>query len=170
MQETPDGLAYIGKSPTGEGLYLITGDSGMGLTHGTLGAMIVSDQILGRENAWAKTYDPSRKPVTAETIKEDANTSAQYLDLVTGGDVSDVGQIPNGEGAVIRRGLHKVAVYKAPDGAVREMSAVCTHLKCIVHWNPTEKSWDCPCHGSRFSCDGKVVMGPATLDLPPAGG
>ena len=169
VQETPDGLAYIGKSPTGDGLYLITGDSGMGLTHGTLGAMIVADQVLGRENAWAKTYDPSRKPVTADTIKEDANTTAQYLDLVTGGDVSDVGQIPNGEGAVLRRGLHKVAVYKGPDGAVRELSAVCTHLKCIVHWNPAEKSWDCPCHGSRFSCDGKVLMGPATKDLPPAG-
>ena len=170
VQETPDGLAYIGKSPTGEGLYLITGDSGMGLTHGTLGAMIVTDQILGRANAWAKAYDPSRKPVTAETIKEDANTSAQYLDLVTGGDVSDVSQIAVGEGAVIRRGLHKVAVYRAPDGGVREMSAVCTHLKCIVHWNPAEKSWDCPCHGSRFSCDGKVLMGPATKDLPAVGG
>ncbi len=170
VQETPDGLAYIGKSPTGEGVYLITGDSGMGLTHGTLGAMIVSDLVLGRQNAWAKTYDPSRKPVTAEGIEDNANTAAQYLDLVTGGDVKDVGQIPNGEGAVIRRGLHKVAVYKAPDGAVREMSAVCTHLKCIVHWNPTEKSWDCPCHGSRFSCDGKVLMGPATSDLPAAGG
>ena len=168
VQETPDGLAYIGKSPTGDGLYLITGDSGMGLTHGTLGAMIVSDQILGRENPWASVYDPSRKPVTAETIKEDANTSAQYLDLVTGGDVSDVAEIPRGEGAVVRRGLHKVAVYKSPEGAVRELSAVCTHLKCIVHWNPAEKSWDCPCHGSRFSCEGKVVMGPATKDLPPA--
>ena len=170
VQETPDGLAYIGKSPTGDGLYMVTGDSGMGLTHGTLGAMIVSDQILGRANTWAKVYDPARKPVTAQTIKEDANVAAKYLELVTGGDVSDAGQIPNGEGAVIRRGLHKVAVYKAPDGAVREMSAVCTHLKCIVHWNPVEKSWDCPCHGSRFSCDGKVVMGPATKDLPPAAG
>jgi glycine/D-amino acid oxidase-like deaminating enzyme/nitrite reductase/ring-hydroxylating ferredoxin subunit len=170
VQETPDGLAYIGKSPTGDGLYLITGDSGMGLTHGTLGARIVVDQMLGRTNAWAKVYDPHRRPVTAETIKEDANTSAQYLDLVTGGDVSDASQIPKGEGAVVRRGLHKVAIYKAPDGAVREMSAVCTHLKCIVHWNPAEKSWDCPCHGSRFSCEGKVVMGPATKDLPAAAG
>ncbi len=168
VQETPDGLAYIGKSPTGEGLFLITGDSGMGLTHGTLGARIVTDQILGRENLWAKAYDPHRRPVTADTVREDANTSAQYLDLVTGGDVGDASQIPAGEGAVIRRGLHKVAVYKSPEGAVREMSAVCTHLKCIVHWNPAEKSWDCPCHGSRFSCDGKVVMGPATKDLPAA--
>jgi glycine/D-amino acid oxidase-like deaminating enzyme/nitrite reductase/ring-hydroxylating ferredoxin subunit len=170
VQETPDGLAYVGKSPTGDGLYLITGDSGMGLTHGTLGAMIVADQILGRTNVWATVYDPHRRPVTTETIKEDANTAAQYLDLVTGGDVSDVAHIPAGEGAVIRRGLHKVAVYKSPDGAVREMSAVCTHLKCIVHWNPIEKSWDCPCHGSRFSCDGRVVMGPAIKDLPPAAG
>ncbi len=170
VQETADGLAYIGKSPTGDGLYLITGDSGMGLTHGTLGAMIVSDLILGRPNAWAAVYDPARKPVTAELMKENVNTSAQYLDLVTGGDVKDVAQIPVGEGAVVRRGLHKVAVYRAPDGGLREMSAVCTHLDCIVHWNPTEKSWDCPCHGSRFSCEGKVLMGPAVDDLPPAGG
>ena len=170
VQETPDGLAYIGKSPTGDGLYLITGDSGMGLTHGTLGAMIVTDLILGKPNAWSKVYDPARRPLTAETIKENANTSAQYLDLVSGGDVSSVGQIPPGEGAVIRRGLHKVAVYKAADGATTELSAVCTHLKCIVHWNPAEKSWDCPCHGSRFSCDGKVLMGPAVDDLPAAAG
>ena len=169
VQETPDGLAYIGPSPTGPGIYLITGDSGMGLTHGTLGAMIVSDLVLGHANPWAKTYDPSRKPVTVETVQENANTSAQYLDLVTGGDVSDVAEIPNGEGAVVRRGLHKVAVYKSPEGAVREMSAVCTHLKCIVHWNPTEKSWDCPCHGSRFSCQGHVLMGPAVDDLPAVG-
>ena len=168
VQETPDGLAYLGHSPTGDGLYLITGDSGMGLTHGTLGAMLVADQILGKESPWAKAYEPSRKPVTLGELKEDANTSAQYLDLVTGGDVSDVAQIPVGEGAVIRRGLHKVAVYKTPEGGVRELSAVCTHLKCIVDWNPAEKSWDCPCHGSRFSPEGHVVMGPATKDLPPA--
>ena len=73
--------------------------------------------------------------------------------------------IPRGEGHVIRQGLHKIAVYRADDGTIHQCSAVCTHLKCIVEWNSAEKSWDCPCHGSRFDPYGKVLNGPAISDL-----
>jgi Rieske Fe-S protein len=93
----------------------------------------------------------------------------QYKDLVTPGDVKSEEEIPKGSGAVVRSGMSKVAVYRDDAGAVHRCSAVCTHLKCIVQWNGIEKSWDCPCHGSRFDAYGKVVMGPAIDNLPEMG-
>ena len=166
VNEPADYLGFIGKAPTsGEDVYVITGDSGMGLTHAGLGAILVTDLIQNRHNLWTALYDPTRTPIDKDFVTENANTMSQYVDLITGGDVKSADDIAPGEGAVIRHGLHKVAVYKDPAGKVSECSAVCTHLACIVHWNPAEKSWDCPCHGSRFSPEGKVLMGPAISDL-----
>ncbi len=102
-----------------------------------------------------------------EFAKENLNVAAQYTDLVTGGEVSNVEEIAAGSGAILRRGLTKVAVYRDEGGALHERSAVCTHLGCIVDWNAAEKSWDCPCHGSRFDIDGAVLAGPATKPLEP---
>jgi Rieske Fe-S protein len=125
--------------------------------------------IQGRDNPWAKLYEPRRKSLGKESLKEfvveNLNVAKQYVDLVTGGDVSSVDEIAPGEGAVIRRGLSKIAVYKDESGAVTERSAICPHLDCVVHWNSGEKTWDCPCHGSRFDCSGKVIEGPAVSDL-----
>ena len=167
VQEPADGEAFIGRAPTkGENVYVITGDSGMGLTHGTLGAVLVSDLIRGKKNEWETLYDPSRKETNAEWVTENVNTAAQYKDYVTGSDVAAETDIPVGEGAVMRHGLKKIAVYRESEDKVHRMSAVCPHLYGIVHWNPVEKSWDCPCHGSRFDCHGKAVMGPAIDDLP----
>ncbi len=166
VQEPADYVAFIGKAPTkNPNVYVITGDSGMGLTHGALGAKLLTDLILGRENPWAKLYDPSRKTMTADFAKENANTLKQYKDWVSSGDVKSTDEIPTGEGALLREGLKKVAVYKDPTGAIHKCSATCTHLACIVQWNSTEKTWDCPCHGSRFDPTGKVLMGPAIDDL-----
>jgi Rieske Fe-S protein len=100
-----------------------------------------------------------------EFAKENLNVAAQYRDYITPGEVSSPDEIPPGSGAVIRRGRHKVAVYRDDSGTVHERSAVCTHLYCIVDWNSTEKTWDCPCHGSRFDPLGKVVNGPAIAPL-----
>lgn len=166
VQEPADYLGYNGKAPTkGENVYVITGDSGMGLTNGTLGAMLVRDLILRKANPWAKLYEPTRKHLTGDLVKEDADAVLQYKDLITGGDVKSADQIAAGEGAVLREGLSKVAVYKDFSGNLTRCSALCTHLECVVHWNAIEKSWDCPCHGSRFSPAGKVLMGPAIDDL-----
>lgn len=169
VYEPDDSIAFIGAVPTSghENCYVITGDSGMGLTHGTLGAMLVSDLILGKQNEWAALYDPARKKLkaTSEFLKENFNAVAQYTDYVTPGEVSSPDEIPAGEGAILRRGLKKVAVYRDNDGVVHECSAVCTHLGGIVHWNSAEKSWDCPVHGSRFGCKGKVITGPAITGL-----
>ena len=167
--EPADGLAFIGKAPIkGENVYVITGDSGMGLTHGSLGAIILSALVNGKESPWAKTYDPDRSTLTSEFVTENASTATKYAELLTPGDVSSTDQIPAGQGAVMREGLSKVAVYKAPDGTISKCSAICTHLKCVVDWNAVEASWDCPCHGSRFDAHGKVLFGPATKDLPKA--
>lgn len=170
VMKTIDGLAFIGRNPMdADNVFVVTGDSGMGMTHGTIAGMLLTDLILGRENPWSTLYDPSRKTLGAagEFAKEAVNVAAQYADWVTGGDVETVDEIAKDSGAVIRRGLSKVAVYRDAKGKLHELSAVCTHLGCIVHWNTPEKTWDCPCHGSRFDKLGKVVNGPANTDLAP---
>ncbi len=169
--ESMDGLAFIGRNPMdAPNVYIATGDSGMGMTHGTIAGILVTDLIRGRTNPWAELYDPSRVRVraTPEFAQENANVVAQYADWVTGGDVDSVEKIPLNSGAVVREGLSKIAVYRDEHGAYHAHSAVCTHLGCIVSWNSTEQTWDCPCHGSRFDKQGKVVNGPAVSDLAPA--
>lgn len=170
VMEPVDGLAFIGRNPGDENVYIATGDSGHGMTHGTIAGMLIRDLIHNRDNEWTKIYDPARKSVKSlgEFTKENLNVAAQYVDYVTGGDVKDADEIANGSGAVLRRGLQKIACYKDDSGVVHELSAICPHLGCVVDWNKTEKTWDCPCHGSRFTALGKVVNGPANSDLTPA--
>jgi glycine/D-amino acid oxidase-like deaminating enzyme/nitrite reductase/ring-hydroxylating ferredoxin subunit len=167
--EPADGLAFVGPNPDGaENVYLITGDSGHGMTHGALGAMLLTDLILGRDNPWSRLYDPKRVSLRAapDLARENLNVAAQYSAWVLPGDVPEEDDVPAGEGRVVRRGTRLVAVYRDADGKVHERSAACTHLKCIVNWNALEKSWDCPCHGSRFDPMGAVLNGPAMEPLP----
>jgi len=173
VMEPQDGLAFAGRNPLdSDNVYIITGDSGHGMTHGTLGPMIITDLIQGRPNPWASLYDPGRVTLKRESaqefIKENVNVAIEYTDLITGGDVKNPDEIPAGTGAVLRRGITKVAVYKDEQGATHECSAICPHLGCVVHWNGLEKSWDCPCHGSRFSALGELLSGPANTGLAPA--
>lgn len=168
VMEPVDGLAFIGRNPLDhDNVYIVTGDSGNGMTHGSLAGILLRDLIVGRDNPWAGLYDPSRKTLRAapEFAKEAVNMAAQYADWVTGGDVDDVTKIAKDSGAVVRRGPLKVAVYRDVTGQLHERSAVCTHLGCIVQWNSAEKTWDCPCHGSRFDKFGSVINGPANVDL-----
>lgn len=171
VMETLDGLAYIGRNPgDNPEIYVATGDSGMGLTHGTIAGMLLTDLIVGRENPWKDLYDPSRKPIggASDFVKENLNVAAQYAAWVTPGDVKSVDDIPPCSGAIVRRGLSKVAAYRDQAGLVHEYTAVCPHLGCIVQWNHGENTWDCPCHGSRFSAHGEVISGPANVNLEPA--
>jgi glycine/D-amino acid oxidase-like deaminating enzyme/nitrite reductase/ring-hydroxylating ferredoxin subunit len=168
VMETIDGLAFIGRNPLDQdNVFIVTGDSGMGMTHGTIAGMLLMDLILGRENPWATLYDPSRKTLRAagEYAKEALNMAAQYTDWLTPGDVHSMDEVAKESGAVLRRGLTKIAVYRDERGELHERSAVCPHLGCIVGWNSTEKTWDCPCHGSRFDRLGQVINGPANTDL-----
>jgi glycine/D-amino acid oxidase-like deaminating enzyme/nitrite reductase/ring-hydroxylating ferredoxin subunit len=171
VMETDDYLAFIGRNPLdADNVYIATGDSGMGMTHGTIAGMLISDLILGKQNPWEKLYDPARIRLGAATewAKENVNTFAQYKEYVTGGDVASAEEIANGDGAVVRRGAAKVACYRDLDGMLHEMSAVCPHLGAIVQWNSLEKSWDCPAHGSRFDGMGCVINGPANSGLAEA--
>lgn len=166
--ETLDGLAYIGREPTSEeNVYIATGDSGMGMTHGTIAGILISDLIRGRANPWEEIYDPSRKPFKSlgGFLTENLDVAAQYRKLVTTGDVASAAEIPAGGGAIVRNGLKKEAIYRDDDGVAHRMSAVCPHLGCIVAWNSATATWDCPCHGSRFDCRGAVLTGPAISGL-----
>jgi glycine/D-amino acid oxidase-like deaminating enzyme/nitrite reductase/ring-hydroxylating ferredoxin subunit len=170
VMEPVDSLAFIGANPgDDDNVFIATGDSGMGMTHGTIAGMLLSDLILGRENPWTELYDPSRKTASAvaDFAEENLNVATQYADLLTPGEVASVDDVANEEGAVIRKGLSKIAAYRDRDGVVHSMSAVCRHLGCIVAWNSAEKTWDCPCHGSRYDARGEVINGPANQGLEP---
>ncbi|MFL6659330.1 MAG: FAD-dependent oxidoreductase [Massilia sp.] len=171
VMETTDGVAILGREQLDhDHVYIITGDSGNGMTHCTTGAILITDLILGRHNDAAELYAPARKAFygIGDFITEQANTLAQYSDWLRGGDVETVEEIGAGEGAVLRNGGKLLAVYRREDGGLQAMSAACTHLGCAVHWNAGETCWDCPCHGSRFASDGAVLKGPAQRPLAPA--
>jgi len=167
VMEPADGMAFLGQNPNEKNVYIITGDSGNGMTHCTAGAMLITDLIMGRPNPWAELYSPSRMVIhgTAQFLREQANIVAQYGKWVTGADASSADAVPPGQGAIVKDGFGKQAVYRDEGGVLHAVSAICTHLGCEVSWNSTEKSWDCPCHGSRFGIDGEVMHGPATTPL-----
>lgn len=168
--ESLDGIAYIGRNPGDEdNVFIVTGDCGNGMTHGALAGKLIADLIEGRDNPWAEIYAPNRTRALSSPrfVKENANVGIQYADWLTGGDVADAAEVPRGEGAIVRRGLSKIAVHRDDQGGLHELSATCPHLGCVVSWNTAEKSWDCPCHGSRFTATGEVLNGPAISGLKP---
>lgn len=167
IMEPVDALAFFGKNPGDENLYVMTGDSGHGFTHATLGARLIADLMISGASPWEILYDPARRTLRAAATfaRENLNVAAQYGALVSPGDGVARRDIPLGSGAVVRDGVSKVAVYHAHDGTFIERSAFCPHLGCVVEWNSTEHSWDCPCHGSRFAADGRVLNGPAIAPL-----
>jgi glycine/D-amino acid oxidase-like deaminating enzyme/nitrite reductase/ring-hydroxylating ferredoxin subunit len=169
--EPMDALAYIGLTPRQKSVYMITADSGHGMTHATIGGMLITDLILGRENPWTELYDPSRHNMhpqsLASMMEEGLNANLQYADYLRPGAVKSADELSNGQAAVIQDGLRKIAVYKDDEGQVHQCSAICTHWKGVVRWNEAEKTWDCPVHGSRFNACGKLIQGPANSDLAP---
>ncbi len=170
IMEPADGLAYLGRDAGGEShVHVITGDSGNGMTHCTIGAMIATNAILGRPNRWAALYAPARPVMRGigEFVTEQVNTLAQYADWVTRGEIDSATELAPGEAAILRDGPRKLAVHRDDEGVLHAVSATCTHLGCVVHWNADERSWDCPCHGSRFDVDGEVLHGPAASKLAP---
>jgi glycine/D-amino acid oxidase-like deaminating enzyme/nitrite reductase/ring-hydroxylating ferredoxin subunit len=169
VMEPVDYMAFIGRNPGDKNVYIITGDSGNGMTHSTIGAMLVTDLINGKENKWSELYEPKRSPLHSSKtfITEMANTAKQYADYLTKADITETDELESGQGAILSKGLKRIAVYKDEKKNISAFSAVCPHLGCIVQWNAEEKSFDCPCHGSRFTTDGKVINGPATIGLQP---
>lgn len=167
VMEPIDGLAFIGLNPGSKNVYIVTGDSGHGLTHGTIAGMLISDLILGIANPWQKLYDPARKNIHAfgRFFKESCNVALQYGKRLGKSEAPSEEAIQPGSGAVMNQNGTKVAVFKDAQGEISRCSALCPHLGCVVAWNSQAQTWDCPCHGSRFEAKGKVITGPATKDL-----
>ncbi len=174
-----DGIPYIGRlRRTTDRLYVATGFKKWGMTSGTVAAIVIADHILGRDNPWTELFDPNRvKPVASakEFVKENVNVAKRFFgDRVTERATVAPADLAPGEGVIASVGRKQVAVSRDTDGALRTISARCTHMGCIVSWNTAEKSWDCPCHGSRFGPDGSVLQGPAVyalerVDIEPGG-
>ena len=164
-----DQVPYVGPvAPFSKRVLVATGYRKWGYSNGSAAALMLTDRILDRPNPWAPTFDSSRlgPPQAAGSfLKENADVGRRFVqDRLKRGDTD---QIPPGEGAIVRHGLGQAAVHRDGDGRLHAVSARCTHLGCIVDWNGAERSWDCPCHGSRFDIDGSVLSGPAVHPLEP---
>jgi len=167
-----DGRPYIGRlTPESDRLWVATGFKKWGLTNGTVAAMILSDRIGGRQNMWAKTFDSTRLEPKSSTKKllsrqaELAQRSAEHRIVAV--SVPEANNLARGEGRVFASGESKVVAYRDDQGELHAASGVCTHMGCEVAFNGADKTWDCPCHGSRFDTHGGVIHGPATNDLEP---
>jgi glycine/D-amino acid oxidase-like deaminating enzyme/nitrite reductase/ring-hydroxylating ferredoxin subunit len=164
--ETPDGLPYIGE--TAEREFAATGFSGNGMTFGTLAGMMASDRVLGRANPWTTLFDPGRKTLRGawEYLKENKDYPYYLIrDRFAGAEAKSLRAIARGKGKVLEHKGQQVAAYRDQSGATILRSAICTHMGCLVDWNEAERTWDCPCHGSRFEPDGSVISGPAEEPL-----
>lgn len=169
VEEPVDGLPFIGRNSMSEHVFVATGFSGNGTTFGTIAAMIVADIVLGRSNPWSSLYAATRvKPIASATAYAAENIDfPMHLvsDRIVPAEARSLADIGAGEGKTVRVAGERLAVYRDPTGSLHALSSVCTHLGCIVKFNDAEKTWDCPCHGSRFSIDGDIVDGPATRPL-----
>lgn len=163
---TPDEIPYIGRlTPTSRHLYVATGFKGWGMTSGTLAGLILADLITDRPNPWASVFDPNRFDLDSlpKFTKQNLNVANEFVKgyLLPKEDAP----LPRGQGSVVDGPDGKEAHYHAEDGTYHRVSAICPHMKCVLAWNPAEKTWDCGCHGSRFGADGRVIHGPALSDL-----
>ena len=165
--EPLDYMGFIGKNPGDDNIYIVTGDSGNGMTHTTIAGILITDLIQGKENNWASLYSPKRIPIKlpGRFLSETLNMAKQYGDFIKKADIEEASQLANDEGAIWSKGFKKVALYRDKSGTLHSFSAVCPHLGCVIQWNADEKTFDCPCHGSRFSKEGVVINGPAVSNL-----
>lgn len=169
---TVDGLPYIGRyRRTSDHVYTATGFAKWGMANGAMAAELLTDLILERHNPWEKLFDPHRVTPAASAQKlvtENAKVAMHWTrDRIAHPQSTAFEELEPGDGSVRREGTKLVAASRRSDGTLTKVSAVCTHLGCVVSWNRAERSWDCPCHGSRFGADGTVIQGPAVDDLPP---
>jgi glycine/D-amino acid oxidase-like deaminating enzyme/nitrite reductase/ring-hydroxylating ferredoxin subunit len=165
--DTIDYAGFIGNNPGNEHIYVHTGDSGQGMTHGVAGAVINASLIVGELTLWADVYEPSRKTPSAigNFLKENVTAVKNFAEYFAPGELSDLAELAPDKGAIIRQGISKIAAYRDTDGQLHANSAACTHIGCHLHWNEFETCWDCPCHGSQFAADGTALNAPAVRSL-----
>jgi glycine/D-amino acid oxidase-like deaminating enzyme/nitrite reductase/ring-hydroxylating ferredoxin subunit len=167
VMETIDCMSFTGRNPGNKHIYVHTGDSGQGITHGVVASLILSRLITTGEAPWADAYDPSRKTLKAISrfASENLTVVKNFTEYVAPGELKSLDDLKPGCGAIVRDGLRKIAAYRDERGKLHLRSAACTHLGCHVHWNSLERCWDCPCHGSHFAVDGTALNGPAIAPL-----
>jgi glycine/D-amino acid oxidase-like deaminating enzyme/nitrite reductase/ring-hydroxylating ferredoxin subunit len=167
LLDTIDYAAFIGRNPGNQNIYVHTGDSGQGITHGVVGSLLNSALILGSEARWAEVYDPGRKTPRAvgNFLRENLTAVKNFAEYLAPGELASFDELKPGRGAIIRQGLSKVAAYRDKSGKLYLRSAACTHIGCHLHWNSFETCWDCPCHGSQFAADGTPLNAPAVTPL-----
>jgi glycine/D-amino acid oxidase-like deaminating enzyme/nitrite reductase/ring-hydroxylating ferredoxin subunit len=165
--DTTDYCAFIGRNPGSSRIFVATGDSGQGMTHGVVASLLLRDLITTDASPWEKLYDPARMPPATfgNFVRENLTAVQNLAEYVTPGELSGTAELAPGQGGILRKGLSKLAVCRDLSGRLHVHSATCTHLGCLVHWNSTEQCWDCPCHGSQFAPDGAVLNGPAIYPL-----
>jgi Rieske Fe-S protein len=167
--EPADYVPFIGPSPQHERVWLVTGDSGQGLTTGVVASLVLREQVDGGEHPWGRLYDPSRKMLHGlkEYVSENVDAARHWAAHLGRGEIESVERLAPGQGAIARIDGKAVAAYRTPEGGLRLLGAACTHVGCVVRWNGFERCWDCPCHGSQFSIDGEPLQGPAHRPLEP---
>jgi len=165
-----DYSAFIGRNPGDEHIFVHTGDSGQGLTHGVVGSILLSNLILGHTRAWTEFYDPARVTLGAAKnfVAENVTALKNLAEYVAPGELTSTDDLKPGQGGILREGLAKIAAYRDENGSLYRHSAACTHAGCHVHWNSLERCWDCPCHGSHFAADGSALNAPAIQALSSA--
>jgi glycine/D-amino acid oxidase-like deaminating enzyme/nitrite reductase/ring-hydroxylating ferredoxin subunit len=165
--DTVDYCGFIGRSPGSSNVFISTGDSGQGMTHGAVAGLLIRDLIVDGSSNWESVYAPDRTPpaALANYINENLTAAKNFAEYLLPGEIKLADDLSPGQGGVLRDGLSMFAVCRDKSGQVHTRSASCTHLGCIVHWNSTEQCWDCPCHGSQFAPDGTVLNGPAVKPL-----
>lgn len=167
--QSADDVPYIGlASRFAKHTYMGTGFFADGLVYGTIAGAVMSDLILGKNNEWANVYNSNRFTLAASAgflAKENANYLLQYYKDFPQKSVTNFADLKPGDGKIVEMDREKWAVYKDKKNKLHIVSAVCTHMKCLVDWNNAEKTWDCPCHGSRFTTEGEVIEGPAKINL-----
>lgn len=166
--ETSDGLPFIGETAAHQ--FAATGYAGNGMTFGTLAGMMLHDEVMKRSNPWREIFDPHRKAASAGALATFISENVDYpwyfiADRIRHPDAGGEGSVGRGEGRVVEIDGKRVAIHRTNAGEVLKVSAVCTHMGCLVRWNGAERTWDCPCHGSRFAPDGLVLGGPAEAAL-----
>jgi glycine/D-amino acid oxidase-like deaminating enzyme/nitrite reductase/ring-hydroxylating ferredoxin subunit len=165
--DTIDYAGFIGRNPGTEFTYVAAGDSGQGLTHGVMGAMLNAGLIVDGKSPWTECYAPDRVPLRAAKnfVTENATAMKNLAEYVLPGEIGSIDALKPGQGAILRKGLKKIAAYRDREGHVTLRSATCTHVGCHLHWNSFEQVWDCPCHGSIFDTDGNPLNAPAIAPL-----
>jgi Rieske Fe-S protein len=165
--EPVDFAGFVGRDPDDAHIWLVTGDSGQGITNGVVAGLLLPALMADGDHPWRALYDPARVTLGAAAtyVSENATAVKGMAEHLAGATLPSEERMEKEQGGLVQHGLHKIGVYRDGDGQLHRVSAACTHVGCMLHFNSFERCWDCPCHGSHFGIDGEVLNAPATAPL-----